>query len=532
MTDHLPSPRVANIANGAGSSSLHDPTALYTVAQIRDIERATLSSIPPGTLMQRAAKAAASMALSLLKPPPGSAKVLLVAGPGNNGGDALVMACLLADAGLHPTVMVCADPARQPEDAQRALERAQAVGIRLIAPSAEAIRYPVDWDLVVDGLFGIGLTRAISGPLVALVEAINALRCPVLSLDIPSGLDADNGCVVGGVDGVAVVATHTLTFIGNKPGLHTNEGRDHAGEVQVAGLDIDLSAFSPARAFLGSERLFLSHLRKRRHSSHKGSYGDVTVVGGAQGMAGAPVLSSRAAAHCGAGRVFTAFLHNPPAYDFLHPELMCRDAVQLEFHTGVVVAGPGLGTSDEAYSVLERVLQSDCPLVLDADALNLLSRHRDLITLLSQRTAPAMLTPHPLEAARLLQSDTHQVQADRLTAASTLAQQCNAVVILKGSGSIIAAPDGSLVINPTGNPALATAGSGDVLAGMCGALLAQSLPCREAALAATWLHGQTADALVKQGVGPIGMTAGELIPAARQILNQLTEQHAQRHNPR
>ncbi|RJF98461.1 NAD(P)H-hydrate dehydratase [Noviherbaspirillum saxi] len=511
---------------------MHDPTALYTVDEVRNIERDTMSALPPGTLMQRAAKAATTLALSLLQLQPAAAKVLLVAGPGNNGGDALVMACLLADAGLHPTVMVCADPSRQPEDAQRALERAQAVGIRLIAPNADAIRHPVDWDLVVDGLFGIGLARPITDSLRTLVEAINALPCPVLALDVPSGLDADTGTVVGGADGIAIVATHTLTFIGNKAGLHTSEGRDHAGEVRVAGLDIDLMPFGPSTARLGGIHLFSTNLRKRRHSSHKGSYGDVTVIGGGRGMAGAPVLSSHAAAKCGAGRVFTAFVDQTPAYDFLQPELMCRHVVEIETFTGVLVVGPGLGTSQQAKEVLEKALLSDCPLVLDADALNLLSVDETLQQALRKRSAPSMLTPHPLEAARLLQTDTRSVQADRMNSARRLAQQTNAVVVLKGSGSIVARADGALVINPTGNPALATAGSGDVLAGICGALLAQTFPCWEAALAAVWVHGAAADALVRDGVGPIGLTASELIPAARRILNQLTEQHAQRHVPR
>lgn len=505
----------------------HDPTALYSVAEIRAIEEKAMADIPPGTLMQRAARAAASVALALLSRVADSPKVLLVAGPGNNGGDALVMAVLLADAGLHPTVMVSADPDRQPEDAQRALERAQAVGVRLIAPNPDAVRHPVVWDLVVDGLFGIGLGRPISGDLRSLVEAINSLDCPVLALDVPSGLDADTGRVIG-EDGIAVRATHTLTFIGNKPGLHTFDGRDHAGEVQVAALDVAPELFVPARAWLGSVLHFASSLRKRLHSSHKGSYGDVTVIGGAHGMVGAPVLSARAAAKSGAGRVFISFLDEVLPYDPSQPELMCRRAGDLELDAGTIVIGPGLGTSDKALAVLRKALQSDRPLVLDADALNLLAVHADLKDALAARSVPSLMTPHPLEAARLLRLNTGEVQSSRLEAARRIALECNSVVILKGSGSVIARPDGKLIINATGNPALATAGSGDVLAGMCGALLAQSLPVWDAALAAAWMHGRAADRLIEDGVGPIGVTASELIPAARAIYNELTEQHASR----
>ncbi|WP_151636437.1 NAD(P)H-hydrate dehydratase [Noviherbaspirillum aerium] len=523
-------PASYRIPSPPANTHRQDPTALFSVAEIRAIEEKAMADIPPGTLMQRAAKAAASLALALLSRVTDSPKVLLVAGPGNNGGDALVMACLLADAGLHPTVMVCADPARQPDDAQRALERAQAVGVRLIAPNPEAVRHPVHWDLVVDGLFGIGLARPISGALHSLVGAINSLDCPVLALDVPSGLDADTGCVIGGGSegGIAVRATHTLTFIGNKPGLHTCDGRDHAGEVQVAALDIAPELFVPAHAWLGSISQFSSSLRKRLHSSHKGSYGDVAVIGGAHGMVGAPVLSARAAAKSGAGRVFIGFLDEPLPYDAAHPELMCRHASELDFRAGAVVIGPGLGTSDQAQAVLLGALQADMPLVLDADALNLLALHVHLREALAARTMPSLMTPHPLEAARLLRISTPEVQSSRLEVARSIARECNSVVILKGSGSVIARPDGKLIINATGNPALATAGSGDVLAGMCGALLAQSFPVWDAALAATWMHGRAADRLIEDGIGPIGVTASELIPMARAVYNELTEQHAGR----
>jgi hydroxyethylthiazole kinase-like uncharacterized protein yjeF len=317
-----------------------------------------------------------------------------------------------------------------------------------------------------------------------------------------------------------------LTFIGNKPGLHTCDGRDYAGAVHVAELAIDASLFPPSRIQLNHVGLFSGALRPRPHNSHKGSYGDVTVLGGADGMVGAAVLAARTAAKCGAGRVFVASIAGALAYDSAQPELMCRLAQDIDFSKTTTVAGPGLGTSRPAHDFLIRAMTARTPLVLDADALNLISVESGLQQKLLSRKTLTLLTPHPLEAARLLGTSSAQIQADRLAAAHSLATTFNATTILKGSGTIIAAPNGDIVINPTGNPALATAGSGDVLSGLCGALLAQNWPEWEAALAAVWLHGKAADNLVQRGIGPIGLTASELIPEIRSALNQLTNRQA------
>lgn len=287
-------------------------------------------------------------------------------------------------------------------------------------------------------------------------------------------------------------------------------------------MNSDANSFGVNGAELNRPALFQSAARPRAHDSHKGSFGDVSIMGGAQGMAGAVILAARMAAYAGAGRVYAGFVGAAPAYDSLHPELMCRAADSIDMTHGVLVLGPGMGTARAAHDLLSKALATALPLVLDADALNLLAIEPSLQLKLAARRAPALLTPHPLEAARLLGCPAAAVQADRLQAASTLAQRFKAVVILKGSGSVIAHPDGRLVINKTGNPALATAGSGDVLAGLCGALLAQHWPLWEAALAAPYLHGAAADQLVAQGIGPIGLTAGELLPVIRAGLNQLT----------
>jgi hydroxyethylthiazole kinase-like uncharacterized protein yjeF len=497
---------------------------LYSVAQIRGIERDAAGRLPEGALMRRAGQAAARAALDLLPFDTPQARVLVLAGPGNNGGDALEVAAHLANEAAGVTI-VHLPPARSgaPERA-RALEQAQGSAARFADLPAPDIAGG-GWHLVVDGLFGIGLQRPLDGYARALVEAVNALDCPVLALDVPSGLDAGTGCVVG-PGGLAVRATHTVTFIGDKPGLHTCDGRDHAGSIIVADLDLEPALFPPASMHLNDPAFFGRHARARRHNSHKGSYGNVLVLGGAPGMAGAPVLAGRAALHAGAGRVYLCFAGTPLAADAGQPELMCRAARDADFASGVTVAGPGLGGSGEAARLLADAVAAGQPLVLDADALNLLAADAALREAVANRTAPTLATPHPLEAARLLEIPIGAVQADRPAAARTLAERLNACVVLKGSGTVIAAPDGRLAINPTGNAGLATAGTGDVLAGLAGALLAQGWPGWEAALAAVWLHGIAADVLVAEGAGPIGLTAGELIPTLRTALNRLVTQQA------
>ena len=485
---------------------------LYAVREIRAIEQAALAAVPPGTLMRRAGAAAATLANRLL---PSGGEVLVLAGPGNNGGDALEAAALLAYGGCQVTIHFAGRADALPPDAAAALERAEA--------SPAAFR-PADmtarWDLVIDGLFGIGLARPVEGELAALVRAVNAMRCPVLALDVPSGLDADTGAIVG-PGGVAVIASHTVTFIADKPGLHTADGCDYAGAVEVATLDVDASLTPPPSAVLVSPALFSERLAPRRANSHKGSFGDCAILGGAPSMAGAAVLAARSAAMAGAGRVYAGFIAAPPAYDPPHPEIMCRRAADLDFGRGAVVAGPGLGTGGDAHALLAQALAGAAPLVLDADALNMVAADPGLRTALEDRAAASVLTPHPLEAARLLNCSAAAVQADRLDAARRLAATFNAMVVLKGAGSVMARPDGMAAINTTGSAALATAGTGDVLAGLCGALLAQHWPPWEALLGAVWLHGAAADLLVEQGVGPVGLVASELPAAIRLCLNRL-----------
>jgi len=298
--------------------------------------------------------------------------------------------------------------------------------------------------------------------------------------------------------------------------------------VRVDVLGIGLEALPRATAQLSGLPLFADRFTARRHNTHKGSFGDVAIVGGAHGMAGAPVLSARGALYAGAGRVYVAALNTPPGYDSSQPEIMFRAADDFDFFGRTLVIGPGMGDSANAIRLLAKALDSDSPLVIDADALNLIGASPDLQSRLAQRAAPAVLTPHPLEGARLLGMTATVVQSDRLEAAREMALRTNATVILKGSGTVVARPDGEVLVNPTGNAGLATAGSGDVLAGICGALLAQGWTGWEAAGAATWIHGVAADTLVEEGVGPIGMTAGELPAAVRKVLNRLVKDAASR----
>lgn len=496
---------------------------LYSSAEIRAIEHAAAAALPDGVLMQRAGQAGANAALDLLPFSTSKAKVLILAGPGNNGGDALETAAHLAYAGAQVTVLHFPPQSTPSAERAAAMRRAQTSDARF-ADLDLAMVAGTEWTLVVDGLFGIGLQRPLAGALRDLAEAVNTLKCSVLALDLPSGLDADTGAIVG-PDGVAIHATHTITFIGNKPGLHTCDGRDYAGLVDVSRLDIDASHFAPARLHLNDVKFFSRHLRARRHNTHKGSYGSVAVIGGARGMGGAPLLAARTALNSGAGRVYALFVEDPLPCDSGQPELMCRLAGDFDLGAATLVIGPGLGASSRAAELLERAIASGSALLADADALNLLAANPALQTALARRPASSILTPHPLEAARLLGSTIADVQADRIGAARKLAASLNAHVVVKGSGTVIAAPNGDAVINTTGNPALATAGTGDVLSGLCGGLLAQGWPLWEAALAGVWLHGMAADVLVTEGTGPIGLTAGELIPAIRVALNRMVQHH-------
>lgn len=520
-----------------------DSDGLYDMHQLREIEQRIQATLPPHALMQRAGLAAADTAQAIVRDaiasgaavasdgaPIETLSVLIVAGPGNNGGDAFECGFHLAQRGWQVTLWRPLAATAPGADFLQALERVRTCAVTIVegADAADCAMFSrLHWSLVIDGLFGIGLTHALGGALPGVIATMNAIDAPLLALDVPSGLNADTGTVPteDGAVKVCVRATHTLTFIADKPGLHTCDGRDQAGVVAVAALDIPATLLPTARALLNHPPLFTAAVHARRHASHKGSFGDVQIVGGAAGMVGAALLAAHAALKAGSGRVLIGFADasHAPAYDTMHPELMCRSAAELDFNGATLVVGPGLGTTALASALVLRACASDGALVLDADALNLLASTPKLAEQVVARSAcerATLLTPHPLEAARLLGITAQQVQADRLGAARALARRFHATVILKGSGTVIADGD-FLAINPTGNPALATGGTGDVLSGVCAALLAQRWPARDAALGAVWIHGEAADLLVAKGVGPAGVTASEIIDAARVVLNAL-----------
>lgn len=502
---------------------------LLTLTDLRLAESQAAAQLPAHTLMSRAGKAAASFLQELITRDTSIEKarhkVWLIAGPGNNGGDALILATELHQAGI--AVELCMPVDVKPDDARWALGVARAAGVAIsTTPPASLDTYT--W--LVDGMFGIGLTRALDGVFATVARQLSqrAKARPrnggVLALDVPSGLDSDTGTVVGESIGTAVHATHTVTFIGAKPGLFTAQGRDLAGAVSVAPIGVDSTQRTTVQ--LNAPELFAAFLPPRDFATNKGTFGSLAVVGGDTGMCGAPILASRAALYTGAGKVHVALLgEGAPPYDPPHPELMLHAIADLPLDSmDALAVGCGMGHREQATRVMHDVLRLDVPKLFDADALNLISKDPTLAAEVTARGVqgdPCILTPHPLEAARLLGTDAPTVQRDRLAAARSLAARFASVVVLKGTGTVIAAPDGRLAINPTGNAALATGGTGDVLGGIIGALLAQHLPRFEAALAGVYLHGLAADTLSAQGDGPAGLTAGELAPMVRTLLNRL-----------
>lgn len=486
-------------------------TALYRSPSLRRIEAACADQ----PLMQRAGAAAARWAAELALDR--NFPILVLAGPGNNGGDAMEAARLLRERFFDVRLVFAGDPARLPADARAAHARFVEAG----GAGLDAIPEIPRWGLIIDGMFGIGLARAPEGRYAEWINLANALagrnRCPILALDCPSGLDADTGRVFDGV----IHATHTITFIAAKPGLFTADGPDHCGEIRIADLDLEPEDLVTAEGRLVTPALFDACLIPRRRNSHKGSYGNAGILGGAHSMLGAVFLAGRAALKLGTGRVYLGLIDpHAPTFDPIQPELMLRKPEGvLDAGLTALACGPGLGGSLQASELLERALALELPLVLDADALNLVATDTDLQAALVARPFPTLLTPHPAEAARLLDLEVPAIQADRIGRALEIAARYRALVALKGCGTVIAAPDGRWWINTTGNPGMASAGTGDVLTGFTVALLAQGWEPARALLAAVHLHGAAGDAAVEAGCGLIGLAASELIAPARRIFN-------------
>ena len=463
-------------------SSLVSPP-LFLARDIQTIDRQWAHSHPDEPLMEKAGAAAAELAGTLASE--SGAPVLVLAGPGNNGGDALVAARLLTAQGFRVAVVSRADPAHLPPDAARAWSAWRESGGAIQPDFPSSQRY----SLVIDGLFGVGLTRDVAGEEAHWIAQANAMSCPKLALDVPSGLDSDSGRIRG----CALRADHTLTFLGLKPGLLTADGPDCAGELHLDTLAVD-PALLPATPGAALTQLENRHrLPARLRNSHKGTYGHVGLIGGAAGMVGACLIAGRAALLQGAGSVTLGTLDERIVVDYSEPRLMFAVPEDLfNAKVSVLAIGPGLGQNTRAHALLEAALAAPCPLVLDADALNLLANDPELAKQAGCRSHPTLLTPHPGEAARLLGVAAADIQANRIESAQQLCVRYHAHVALKGAGTVIAHPSGRYAINTSGGPWLAQAGSGDRLTGMVAALLGQGMAPGDALEAAVWLHGSSA----------------------------------------
>lgn len=479
---------------------------ILTADELLNLEMRAANQLGADTLMKRAGAAAAELIMKRLEDAGvEQRRVTLLVGPGNNGGDALACACELREKGA--VVNVVLPGGRRPTSALALaqLERwTQAGGTTYDDPYMTEKA-----DCVVDGLFGTGLAKPITGDYLDAVLWFNERQALKVSLDIPSGLNPVTGHWTGSYPGCS--ADVTITFLCVKSGLYMCEGADAAGEIVLNELDVSVP-LSPL-SVIGTDE-FPRVLRPRVKNSHKGDYGSVAVIGGTDGMIGASILAARAALISGAGRVtLECRAEHAPHVDMVYPEIMfATKPVNLEDFDAIVL-GCGLGTSAEAKARVIEALNCQKPLILDADALNIIAADIKLQDMVLARRAPTVLTPHPGEAARLLRRDTAGVTADRVAACRELAVQTGAIVVLKGAGTVISMRSSRTWINPTGSPMLATGGSGDVLAGMIGAMFAQGYDMVESVLAAVYFHGLSAEGL------EAGFTAGEIAPNAMALVH-------------
>jgi len=503
-----------NPVNPVHLKSMTLPEALYTGAQVRELDRRAIEAhgIPGSELMERAGAAAFAALRTRF---PRARAIGVVCGPGNNGGDGYVLARLAREAGLAVFVMRVG-AARTGGDAARARQKCEAAGV---AVGDFALGLLVACDVVVDALFGTGLSREVEAEGRAAIEAMNVSGRPVLALDIPSGLQADSGRVLG----AAVRAHATVTFIGLKAGLFTGEGRTHAGEILFDSLGVPAEVYSALtpQAYRLTETGLRGLLPRRARTAHKGEAGFVLVVGGDRGMPGAAQLAGRGALRAGAGLAILA-THpvHAAAVNAACPELIAhgvrteKDLRGLLARATVIGLGPGLGQSGWGRTLFRAALKAARPLVVDADGLNWLATK-------PSRRDDWILTPHPGEAARLLKMTAAGIQTDRFAAARAIAKRYGGVCVLKGSGTLIASADGEPIeLCDRGNPGMASGGMGDVLTGVIAALRAQGLSPRDAACLGVWVHAAAGDDAAAQG-GEIGLIASDLLAFVRARLNRI-----------
>jgi NAD(P)H-hydrate epimerase len=485
--------------------------ALYTVAQVRALDRHAIEDlgVPGYELMRRAAAAAFA---GLRRCWPQAQRIAVYCGPGNNGGDGFLLALLAREAGLVVEVFALAE-AREGGDAARARGACEQGGVTVRRwTGSDALP---DADVHVDALYGTGLDRPPQASAAALIERINADGVPVLALDVPSGLNADTGHCPG----AAVRADLTVTFIAAKRGLHTGQAAACTGRVELATLGLPESLWQASLP--DAHLLEAASLPPRPRDAHKGRNGHVLAIGGEHGTAGAIRLCGEAALRGGAGLVSVATRpEHLVALNAARPELMAHavggpQALEpLLARASVLAVGPGLGRGAWGHALWLTALDSDLPLVLDADGLNLLADEPRRFD-----ARQVVLTPHPGEAARLLGSPVAEIERDRFAAARALAQRFSAVVVLKGAGSLVATADGRLDVCPWGNPGMASGGMGDLLTGLVAALLAQGCTAWDAARLGVGLHARAGDSAARGGER--GLLASDLLVPLRRLLNGL-----------
>jgi len=502
---------------------------LCTSQQMRALDGAAVKDygIPSILLMENAGRATVEAVVHRFGDPAGR-RVLVFAGPGNNGGDGLVIARHLHQRGARPEIILLVEPDRFRGDAAVNLAIAQKLGLPIaVKQHIDELFVPArdlhDVWLMVDSLFGTGLTREINGHFAEAVTIMNRASCPVVAVDTPSGLDSDSGRVLG----ACVAADLTVTYGLAKIGQVIEAGPALCGELVVADISI------PPRAVAEADLVYelLDHgigrlLPRRPTGAHKGTSGHLLVIAGSTGKTGAAMLAGLGAMRVGAGLVTMAV---PAALDHVF-ETSLMEAMTLPLSSSdkgilsikdydrivecligkrALVIGPGLGTAAEtAELVLTLYRNVPLPMVVDADALNILAQHPEVLRHPGGEAGPRILTPHPGEMARMIDWTTREVQAERLIVAGSFATINNTVTVLKGAGTVVCHPDGRAAVNPSGNPGMASGGMGDVLSGVIGGLLAQGLAAWEAARLGVYLHGLAADRLAAQC--PLGYLAGEV----------------------
>lgn len=487
------------------------PAEIYSVASVRAIDRVAINDagIAGYTLMTRAGEAALNEALQNF---PHAKRWQVICGSGNNGGDGYVLARLAGARGIGVSVLTMSSPDLLEGDAATAWQDFAADGG---AAAAYAGALDEEADLLVDALLGSGLERNLEGAYAEVVDAMNRHPAAVLSLDVPSGLDADTGSIMGS----AVRADMTITFVGLKTGLFLKDGPEHVGELRFAGLDIPANCLQTQQAELRriDQDAIRVALAPRKRDAHKGDFGHVLIVGGGPGMSGAVRLCGEAALRSGAGLVSVATHAQHHAMIAVgRPELMChavdsaKDLAPLLERATVIALGPGLGTGKWSQTMFDTIMESDLPLVVDADALNLLARS-------AVRGKDWILTPHPGEAARLLGSKAAEVQADRSGSLRKLAKEFAGTVVLKGSGSLVSADNGPGWLCTAGNPGMAGPGMGDVLTGIIAGLRAQGLERELAAVAGVDIHARAGDAAARDGQR--GILASDLLGELKACVN-------------